>query len=82
DLNNLINPLNAVTAGYTFFASLTFDTHGTQPKRISESELIALLSDREMLVLQNLAIGYSNKAIAEKLLLSNSTVSLYKTILL
>lgn len=31
DLNNLINALNAVIAGYTFFPSLTFDTLGTPP---------------------------------------------------
>ena len=52
-------------AGYTFFPSLTFDTLGTPPERISESELIGLLSDREMIVLQHLAMGYSNKAIGE-----------------
>lgn len=82
DLNNLINALNAVIAGYTFFPSLTFDTLGTPPERISESELIGLLSDREMIVLQHLAMGYSNKAIGEKLFLSNKTVSTYKTRLL
>lgn len=70
-----------MTAGYTFFPSLTFDALGTPPERISESELIGLLSDREMIVLQHLAMGYSNKAIGEKLFLSK-TVSTDKTRLL
>ncbi|WP_410969892.1 response regulator transcription factor, partial [Salmonella sp. SAL4458] len=43
---------------------------------------IGLLSDREMIVLQHLAMGYSNKAIGEKLFLSNKTVSTYKARLL
>lgn len=41
DLNNLINALNAVIAGYTFFPSLTFDTLGTPPERISKASLSA-----------------------------------------
>lgn len=70
-----------MTAGYTFFPSLTFDALGTPPERISGSELIGLLSDREMIVLQHLAMGYSNKTIGEKLFLSK-TVSTDKTRLL
>ncbi|KAG1241378.1 hypothetical protein G6F65_023476 [Rhizopus arrhizus] len=41
--------------------------------------MIKSLSDREMTVLQYLAQGRSNKEIGDLLLLSNKTVSTYKT---
>lgn len=47
-----------------------------------EAELVKKLSTREMVVLQHLAIGLSNKEIAERMLLSNKTISTYKTRLL
>lgn len=81
DLGSLVNALKAVAAGYTFFPSLTFDSVRTSDN-LSESEQIRLLTDREMVVLQYLAQGFSNKEIGEKLLLSNKTVSTYKTRLL
>ncbi|MNW06349.1 Virulence factors putative positive transcription regulator BvgA [compost metagenome] len=50
--------------------------------RLSDSDMVKRLSDREMVVLQYLAQGRSNKEIGELLLLSNKTVSTYKTRLL
>jgi len=47
-----------------------------------EAELIKKLSTREMVVLQQLATGLSNKEIADRMLLSNKTISTYKTRLL
>lgn len=47
-----------------------------------EAELVKKLSTREMVVLQQLAVGLSNKEIAERMLLSNKTISTYKTRLL
>jgi two-component system response regulator EvgA len=43
------------------------------------ADLIKTLSDRELTVLQQLARGMSNKEIGEALLISNKTVSSYKT---
>ncbi|MCE6981876.1 DNA-binding response regulator, partial [Pseudomonas frederiksbergensis] len=40
---------------------------------------IASLTNRELLVLQQLARGLSNKAIGDAMLLSNKTISTYKT---
>ena len=37
------------------------------------------LSDRELTVLQKLALGLGNKEIAEDMLLSHKTISTYKT---
>ncbi|MGZ0785683.1 DNA-binding response regulator [Pseudomonas sp. TKO26] len=82
DLSNLVVAINAVLAGYTFYPSLAQDVSIPTAQQQSESEQIGLLTDREMIVLQYLAQGYSNKAIGEKLFLSNKTVSTYKTRLL
>ncbi|MBC7213015.1 MAG: hypothetical protein H5U33_24080, partial [Pseudomonas sp.] len=48
----------------------------------TEAQCIASLTDRELMVLQHLARGYSNKAIGEAMLLSNKTISTYKIRLL
>jgi len=45
----------------------------------SEAQLLSTLSDRELVVLQYLARGWSNKETADELLLSNKTISTYKT---
>jgi DNA-binding NarL/FixJ family response regulator len=45
----------------------------------SPSDLVKSLSDRELSVLQHLARGLSNKEIGDMLLISNKTVSSYKT---
>ena len=74
--------LNAVLAGYTFYPSQVTDVSRSAAEQLSETELIGSLTDREMIVLQYLAQGYSNKAISEKLFLSNKTVSTYKARLL
>ena len=49
---------------------------------VSEAQRLERLTDREMLILQHLARGLSNKAIGEAMLLSNKTISTYKTRLL
>jgi two-component system response regulator EvgA len=46
---------------------------------LSESELVERLSNQELMVLQHLATGLSNKEIGERMLLSNKTISTYKT---
>ncbi|MGO2706656.1 response regulator transcription factor, partial [Pseudomonas helleri] len=48
----------------------------------SEADMVNRLSGREMMVLQQLARGKSNKEIADGMFLSNKTVSTYKTRLL
>ena len=46
---------------------------------MDEHERITRLSDRELMVLEQLARGLTNKQIAESMLLSNKTISTYKT---
>ena len=76
DLNKLVSAIKAVMAGYSVFPSTAVaPEHG----QLSEGAMIKSLSDREMTVLQYLAQGRSNKEIGDLLLLSNKTVSTYKT---
>jgi len=81
DLGSLVTAIKAVELGYNFFPSLTSDSVNSA-EQLTELEQIRSLTDREVTVLQYLAQGYSNKAIAEKLYLSNKTVSTYKIRLL
>lgn len=50
-----------------------------QQSRDNETRMLESLSDREMTVLQYLANGNTNKAIAQQLFLSEKTVSTYKS---
>lgn len=80
---DLLDAIRAVRAGYTFFPAESFSFSGTsQPESLSESEKLATLTDREMMVLIYLAKGYTNIEIANELTLSNKTISTYKTRLL
>jgi two-component system response regulator EvgA len=64
-------------AGYTYFSQLL--SRPMNPLQHSEKKLIDTLSNRELTILQYLARGFSNKAIAEAMNLSHKTVSTYKT---
>lgn len=82
DLSELRKAALAIMSGYTYFPEISlssvnrFDCHATETQRIEK------LTDRELLILQQLARGLSNKAIGESMLLSNKTISTYKTRLL
>lgn len=80
-LDKLVTAIKAVDAGYTFFPTLTSDSVSSSDQQ-TELKQIQSLTDRELTVLQHLAMGYSNKQISEKLFLSNKTISTYKTRLL
>ncbi|WP_274293573.1 response regulator transcription factor [Pseudomonas putida] len=82
DLGELCKAVHAVMSGYTYFPDVTLSSVHHQDLRASEAHCIARLSDRELMVLQHLARGLSNKAIGEIMLLSNKTISTYKSRLL
>jgi DNA-binding NarL/FixJ family response regulator len=75
---SIVQAAQAVMSGYSVFPStaLAGSSAGTGT---SGAELLKTLSDRELTVLQQLARGMSNKEIGEALLISNKTVSSYKT---
>jgi two-component system response regulator EvgA len=77
ELGQLSKAVQAVMAGYSYFAHLPVVTLNNVQS--SEKQQIDKLSDRELTILQYLARGSSNKAIAEQMCLSHKTVSTYKT---
>ncbi|MFK3774572.1 response regulator [Pseudomonas sp. NPDC089406] len=82
DLRELSKAVLALRSGYTYFPDVALSSVCRQDMTTSEGERLARLSDREMIILQHLARGLSNKAIAERMLLSNKTISTYKARLL
>ncbi|WLH37541.1 response regulator transcription factor [Pseudomonas sp. FP2196] len=79
DLDELIKAIKAVMDGYTFFPNLATSSVRRSDVDANDLELIQSLSDRELAILQQLSNGLSNKEIGEAMLLSNKTVSTYKT---
>jgi two-component system response regulator EvgA len=77
DLSQLHKAVHAVMTGYTYFARLPSGSQDALQR--SEKQMIDKLSNRELTILQYLARGMSNKAIAELMHLSHKTVSTYKT---
>ncbi|EJM27396.1 response regulator transcription factor [Pseudomonas sp. GM25] len=79
DLDELVKAIKAVMGGYTFFPNLATSSVRRSDAEATDLELIQTLSDRELTILQQLANGLSNKEIGEAMLLSNKTISTYKT---
>ncbi|WP_414155991.1 response regulator [Pseudomonas sp. BNK-44-a] len=82
DLGELNKAVRAVLSGYTYFPQVALSSVHRQDLKASEAQCIASLTDRELMVLQQLARGLSNKAIGDAMLLSNKTISTYKSRLL
>ncbi|CAD6365684.1 response regulator transcription factor [Shewanella putrefaciens] len=80
DMTEVTGALRAILSGHSYFP--IFGNNIITQSHQQEAELIKKLSTREMVVLQQLAIGLSNKEIADRMLLSNKTISTYKTRLL
>lgn len=79
DLEHLNKAVQAVMAGYSYFAQLPSASVSLSTLQRSEKQMIDMLSDRELTIFQHLARGINNKAIAEVMHLSHKTVSTYKT---
>ncbi|WP_073526535.1 response regulator transcription factor [Pseudomonas fluorescens] len=79
DLDELTKAIKAVMGGYTFFPNLAGSSVRRSDSEATDLELIQSLSDRELTILQRLSLGLSNKEIGDSMLLSNKTVSTYKT---
>ncbi|QNH77507.1 response regulator transcription factor [Pseudomonas protegens] len=78
-MQNLTNAITALLDGYTYFPNRSLNAPLISDTENSELSRIKKLTDREVLILQQLALGYSNKVIGDKMLLSNKTISTYKT---
>lgn len=79
DLDELVKAIKAVMGGYTFFPNLAASSVRRSDVEATDLELIQKLSDRELTILQQLSRGLTNKEIGDSMLLSNKTISTYKT---
>lgn len=82
ELTELLSAIKAVLSGYSYFPNQALQKGRSVASSGTEAEMVGRLSGREMMVLQQLAKGRSNKEIADCMFLSNKTVSTYKTRLL
>lgn len=78
-LTLLHDAIKALMSGHTFFSALP--NHGGLFNTVqrTEKEMIDQLSDRELCIFVQLALGKPNKVIAKEMHLSHKTVSTYKT---
>ena len=79
ELDELGKAVRATLSGYTYFPEVVLSSVHKQDLKFTDAQCIASLTDRELMILQQLARGLSNKAIGEAMLLSNKTISTYKT---
>ncbi|HEF4761896.1 TPA: response regulator [Pseudomonas putida] len=79
DIRQLILAVNALLDGRTYFPREQARSVVNPAVNIGEESAIKSLSARELTVLEMLTRGLSNNAISEQLMLSNKTISTYKT---
>ncbi|MCX4170905.1 MULTISPECIES: response regulator transcription factor [Paraburkholderia] len=78
DMKEILRGVEAVLAGYTVFPMST-GSGGGGASVAGEEDKLKLLSDKELVILQMLSKGMSNKAIGDALFMSDKTVSTYKS---
>lgn len=78
DVDVLSKAISAVMNGKTYLKNTDVDLSDDFDQSQSDLGLIETLSSRELRTLQYLVTGWSNKQIAEVMLLSEKTVSTYK----
>ncbi|MFL9911620.1 response regulator [Paraburkholderia sp. RL17-337-BIB-A] len=80
EMKEIMRGVEAVLAGYTVFP-VTASGAGIAPSAdgANEEDRLTLLSDKELVILQMLTKGMSNKAIGDALFMSDKTVSTYKS---
>ncbi|MFM0065845.1 LuxR C-terminal-related transcriptional regulator [Paraburkholderia aspalathi] len=80
EMKEIMRGVEAVLAGYTVFPVVSggrgFSSNSGDAK---EEDRLTLLSDKELVILQMLSKGMSNKTIGDTLFISNKTVSSHKT---
>jgi len=79
EMKEIMRGVEAVMAAYTVFP-MNIGAAGTGPISAvgDEEEKLKLLSDKELMILQMLSKGMSNKTIGDALFISDKTVSTYK----
>lgn len=79
DVDALTKAINIVMSGRIYINDIDVHVPTDMKTCKSDQQLIQSLSDRELRTLQYLVTGFSNKKISEAMLLSEKTVSTYKT---
>ncbi|MDQ7978483.1 response regulator transcription factor [Paraburkholderia sp. SARCC-3016] len=79
DISEIVRGVEAILSGYSVFPVTSGKIVAPLAGEFSEHARLDLLSDKELIVLQMLAKGMSNKLIGEALFISNKTVSSHKT---
>ncbi|WP_454727088.1 MULTISPECIES: response regulator [Cupriavidus] len=79
DMKEIVRCVEAVMAGYTVFPEMRHERELPPVSQRADEDRLMLLSDKEIVILQMLVRGLSNKAIGELLFISNKTVSSHKT---
>lgn len=82
DLGDLINAIRAVNEGLGYFDQQVLPRTAILLLEDRQAAQLKSLSARELDILQKLAQGLSNKQIAERMSLSNKTISTFKVRLL
>lgn len=72
----IIRAIETVIAGYKIYPDV--GSAGVSITEADSARIVQRMSDREVMVMQMLVQGLSNKAIGDKLFISNKTVSTYK----
>ncbi|QYD72403.1 response regulator transcription factor [Paraburkholderia edwinii] len=79
DISEIVRGVEAILSGYSVFPVTSGTIVAPLVGELNEQAKLELLSDKELIVLQMLAKGMSNKSIGEALFISNKTVSSHKT---
>lgn len=78
DMNEIVNTVRAILAGYNCFPSEHLATTQTRVNYGKTNEALSSLTVRELAIMRYIAKGYSNKEIAGMFFISQKTVSTYK----
>jgi len=78
DMREIVHSVEAVLAGYTADPGATHSRSHASDDIANEESQLTLLSNKEIVILQMLAKGMSNKTVGEALFISTKTVSSHK----
>lgn len=82
DVDAFSEAIDAVMSGHTYLNDIDVDLTAEDNSEHTDQALINTLSDRELRTMHYLVSGWSNKNIAQAMLLSEKTISTYKIRLL
>jgi len=79
DVREIMRSAEAVMSGYSVFPVVPSLNAASSAHAVQDADKLERLSDKELVILQMLVKGMSNKVIGDTLFISNKTVSSHKT---